>query len=156
MSSVRIEVGTSSLPHQKGRPGPPWHFRLRLSVYNRLRDAHRDAEEDLVLDVQDLIDGWCAPGARLPTTRRGGVLSRRPFVVGIATGSIVSAALVLLIVLTTTSSARGVLLPALAASPALASLFALLGDGRERHGRRSAGHSAFRQRQPDSPDIAAS
>lgn len=32
---------------------------------DQLRRKHREADEDVVLDVMDFVSGWCSPHARL-------------------------------------------------------------------------------------------
>jgi len=110
-----------------------------------LRAAGRDDEENLILDAQDLLEGWCAPDARITIHQRQESFPGRSFVVGIASGSLVSAALVLVVVLTAAGSIRDILSPALAAVPALASLFALLTKVLDRD-KEQAPRSATRQR----------
>jgi hypothetical protein len=44
-------------------------YQLCERVMLRLREAGRGADEEVVLDVMDALDGWCHPGARLPSDR---------------------------------------------------------------------------------------
>ncbi len=32
----------------------------------QLREANRDAEEDIIMDVMDCLVGWCSPHVRIP------------------------------------------------------------------------------------------
>jgi hypothetical protein len=36
------------------------------NVRRQLREAGREKEEDAILDVMDLITGWCSPSMKLP------------------------------------------------------------------------------------------
>ena len=67
LAAIEPFAAVSSLVVERRRQGNPREdlYEALTAVMLRLRQAGRDTDEDIVLDVMDRLVGWCSPHTRI-------------------------------------------------------------------------------------------